>query len=381
MAAHGGKSRKIALVFGTRPEAIKLAPVICQLREHQRLHSVAIVTAQHREILDQVLAVFGIQPDYDLNLMRPGQDPFTITRGVLEQLRSVLEAEYPDILLVQGDTTSSFGAALSAFYLKIPIGHVEAGLRSFKKYQPFPEEINRRLTSVMADWHFAPTELARQNLMLENVSADQIFVTGNTVVDALQWIVHQPVPAEMTHLLESLGLKDDTRRMILVTTHRRENWGEPTRRICLALRTLVERHPDIIIAFSVHPNPIVRQMIHQVLAGVQAIHLLDPIPYLPFVHLMAHADIILTDSGGIQEEAPSLGKPVLVLREVTERPEGVEAGVLKVVGTETERIVVETSRLLTDPDSYARMARQINPYGDGRAAERIVLIFEKVLGV
>lgn len=381
MVAHSGKSRKIALVFGTRPEAIKLAPVIRRLREHQRLRPVVIVTAQHREILDQVLAVFGIHPDHDLNLMQPGQDPFTITSGVLERLRSVLETGHPDVLLVQGDTTSSLAAALSAFYLRIPIGHVEAGLRSFKKYQPFPEEINRRLTSVMADWHFAPPELARQNLLQENVSADRIFVTGNTVIDALQWIVQQPIPVEATALLESLGLGDNSKRMILVTTHRRENWGEPIRRICLALKTLVERHPDNIIAFSIHPNLAVHQVIHQVLADVQAVHLLEPISYLPFVHLMARAEIILTDSGGIQEEAPSFGKPVLVLREVTERPEGIEAGVLKVVGTETERIVVETSRLLTDQDSYARMARQINPYGDGHAAERIVLTLEKVLEV
>ncbi|MCS7179003.1 MAG: UDP-N-acetylglucosamine 2-epimerase (non-hydrolyzing) [Anaerolineae bacterium] len=365
---------KVALIVGTRPEAIKLAPVALLMRQMpEAFHPVLIATAQHREMLDQVLTLFDLQPDYDLNIMRPDQSPFEVTAGILTRLRSILQAEGPDLVMVQGDTNSAFAGALAAFYHRIPVAHVEAGLRTYDKYQPFPEEINRRLVSVLADWHFAPTDRARKNLLREGTPPERIFVTGNTVVDALQMILSHPsppLPAFVTQLAPE-------QRLLLVTAHRRENWGQPLRRICAALRILAQRFPEVSLAFSVHPNPNVQNTVRQELRDVPRIHLLEPVPYPAFVHLMARSYLILTDSGGIQEEAPSLGKPVLVLREVTERPEGVEAGVLKVVGTDVDRIVSEAACLLTDEMAYREMAQQRNPYGDGRAAARIVEILKR----
>jgi UDP-N-acetylglucosamine 2-epimerase (non-hydrolysing) len=361
---------KVMTVFGTRPEAIKLAPVINRLTERaDRLHSIVAVTAQHREMLDQVLHLFAITPDYDLDLMRAGQSPFEITAQALMGLKPILEVEQPDIVLVQGDTTTVLAASLAAYYLKIPIGHIEAGLRTYDKFQPFPEEINRRLTSALADLHFAPTPVARDHLLRENIPDDCIYVTGNTVIDALLSVAHRPYTFRSAPLG---GLAFDQSRVLLVTAHRRENWGRPIQNICTAIRCLVADFSDVTVVFSVHKNPIVRQIVNTELGGVDRVHLLEPVDYEPFVHLMKRAHFILTDSGGVQEEAPSLGKPVLVLRDVTERPEGVVAGTLRLVGTDTERIIAEATRLLTDPGAYMTMAQARNPYGDGHAAERVV---------
>jgi len=365
---------KVALIVGTRPEAIKMAPVALRMRQMPGVfHPILIATGQHREMLDQVLDLFDLQPDYDLDVMQPDQSPFEVTIGVLTRLQPVLQRERPDLVMVQGDTTSAFAGALAAFYLKIPVAHVEAGLRTYDKYQPFPEEINRHLISVLADWHLAPTERARANLLREGIAPKRIFVTGNTVVDALQIILSRPAPPLPTFVTQLMP----EQRLLLVTAHRRENWGQPLQHICHALRELAQRFPEIVIAFSVHLNPNVQSVVRRELQGIPRIHLLEPIAYPAFVHLMARSYFILTDSGGIQEEAPSLGKPVLVLREVTERPEGVEAGVLKVVGTNAERIVAEAARLLTDEAAYREMAQCRNPYGDGHAAERIVEILQR----
>lgn len=326
-------------------------------------------------MLDQVLETFGITPDYDLDTMRPVQSPPEVTSRVLDRLCPVLAQERPALVLVQGDTTTAFAAALAAFYLRIPIGHVEAGLRTFDKYQPFPEEKNRQLISVLADLHFAPTEQARQNLLREGICPDDIYVTGNTVIDALLEIARRdtnlPIPG--------LDLCWDTTRVILVTTHRRENWGEPMRSICRAIREIAATVPNVHIVFSVHPNPSVRHLVEKELNGAINVSLLPPLPYEPFVQLMKRSYLILTDSGGIQEEAPSLGKPVLVLRNVTERPEGVEAGTLRIVGTDQQKIVEQGLSLLTDDEAYNQMARLANPYGDGKASERIVAIVQKRL--
>ncbi len=365
---------KILVIFGTRPEAIKLAPVIHRLAERaDHLRQILVVTAQHREMLDQVLRLFNIKPDYDLDLMRPGQSPFEITAQVLLGLKPILETERPDIVLVQGDTTTVLAASLAAYYFKIPIGHVEAGLRTYDKFQPFPEEMNRRLTGVLADLHFAPTPTAREHLLHENVPAERIFVTGNTVIDALLSVSNRPYTFNISPLDR---LDFERRRVILVTAHRRENWGAPLRSICAAIQRLIDDFSDIEVVFSVHKNPAVRQIVQAELEGLARVHLIEPLDYEPFVHLMKRACLILTDSGGIQEEAPSLGKPVLVLRNVTERPEGIAAGTLRLVGTDTEHIVEQTGRLLTDPNAYAAMAQASNPYGDGHAAERIVTILE-----
>ncbi len=368
--------RRIALILGTRPDAIKLAPVYLELaKSPEKWQPLVIATAQHREMLDDVLSVFGIVPNYDLDIMRPSQDLFEVTARVLEGLRAVLEDARPDFLLVQGDTTTAFAGALAAFYLQIPVGHVEAGLRTFDKYQPFPEEKNRQLVSVLADLHFAPTEQARQNLLREGIDSQIVFVTGNTVIDALLEIARR----NSALVVPGLEICPNSHRVVLVTAHRRENWGEPIRRICRALRRIVSLVPDIHVAFSVHPNPVVRRLVESELKGVPRVSLLSPLSYERFVHLMKRSHLILTDSGGIQEEAPSLGKPVLVLRDVTERPEGVEAGVLRVIGTEENRIVRESVRLLTDNRAYAQMALQNNPYGDGRASQRIVEILRQRL--
>jgi UDP-N-acetylglucosamine 2-epimerase (non-hydrolysing) len=349
-------------IFGTRPEAVKMAPVIRELQRYPEQVDLKItVTAQHREMLDQILEIFDIQPDFDLNIMQPGQTLAEITTRALSGLDRLLEAEQPDLVLVQGDTTTVFAGALAAFYRKVAVGHVEAGLRTDNKYDPFPEEMMRRLTGQVADLHFAPTEVARQNLLRDGVPDHRITVTGNTVIDALLSVADQlpdePAPG---------GLRE-----ILVTAHRRENLGEPLRGICLALRDLVERHPDVRVIYAMHRNPAVRETVQDILGGLDRVSLIEPPDYRTFVGMQKRATLIITDSGGVQEEAPSLGKPVLVVRRTTERPEGVSAGTVKLVGTEREDIAREADRLLTDPSAYAQMAQARNPYGDGQAASRI----------
>jgi len=362
-----GERLAIAAIFGTRPEAVKMAPVVAALRASADFRPLVVVTAQHREMLDQVLSAFEIVPDRDLDIMLPEQSLADITTRALAGLYPALGELRPAMVLVQGDAHTTFVGALAAYYHRIPVGHVEAGLRTADKYQPFPEELNRRMTTVLADLHFAPTPAARANLLREGILRERIFVTGNTVIDALTAMVAR-APAALPAAVPPLN----GRRMVLVTTHRRENWGEPLRQIYLGLLDLLERFPDIELIFSVHLNPAVRRVVSSVLADHPRAHLIEPPEYAPWVQLMRQATLILTDSGGIQEEAPALGKPVLVLRRVTERPEGVEAGTALLVGTDRERIAAEAGRLLTDPARYAAMAQSRNPYGDGRAAERIV---------
>ncbi len=362
---------KVLVVMGTRPEGIKLAPVIHELQRRPGVACIVCVTAQHREMLDQVLDLFGIAPDYDLGIMTEGQTPARVAAAVLRDLEPILEAERPDWVLVQGDTTTVAAAALAAYYGRARVGHVEAGLRTGDRWRPFPEEINRRVAGVIADLHFAPTATARANLLREGVPPETVIVTGNPVIDALRWVAAQPLPAAARELLRRAGAWEG-RRLVLVTAHRRESFGPGIVAICQALRRLAERFADLTIVYPVHPNPNVRWPVYQTLRGVPNIVLTEPLDYATLVHVMAQASIILTDSGGIQEEAPSLGKPVLVLREVTERPEAVEAGVARLVGTDPDRIVSEAARLLTDLSEYERMAQAVNPYGDGRAAQRIV---------
>ncbi|HEY1294269.1 MAG TPA: UDP-N-acetylglucosamine 2-epimerase (non-hydrolyzing) [Chloroflexota bacterium] len=361
---------KVLTVFGTRPEAVKLGPVVRELARHpERIDSRVCVTAQHRDMLDQVLAIFGIQPDHDLDVMQENQTPTQVASVVLAKLEPVLQAEQPDWVLVQGDTTTVAVAALAAFYARARVGHVEAGLRTGDRWQPFPEEINRRIAGVIADRHFAPTKRSRDNLLREDVPASQILVTGNPGIDALHWITAQPESAVVRDLL----LEAPEARTILVTAHRRENFGAPLRDICLALRELAERYAGSVrIIYPVHRNPNVWGPVHDLLGSVPYVTLLPPLDYLSNLQLMKRAYLVVTDSGGIQEEATGLGVPGLVLREVTERPEGVATGALRIVGTDRARIVAEASRLLDDPAEYARMANAENPYGDGHAAERIV---------
>jgi UDP-N-acetylglucosamine 2-epimerase (non-hydrolysing) len=360
---------RVLSVFGTRPEAIKMAPVVhALLNEPGRFESVVCVSAQHRAMLDQVLGVFDVRADHDLDLMTPGQSPAEITARVLERLPPLIREIRPDILLVQGDTMTSFAAAFAAYLDKVPTGHVEAGLRTGDRYQPFPEEMNRVLTTRLASLHFAPTIQARDRLLAEGVPADDVHLTGNTVIDALL----QTVRSDYRFRTPALAALDPARRVVLVTTHRRESFGAPLESTCSALRQLVDRFPDIQIVLPVHPNPQVKRTVEASLCDLGRVTLIDPVDYVEFVHLMSRAYLILTDSGGVQEEAPSLGKPVLVLREVTERPEGVAAGTAVVVGTDRERIVSLASELLSSPASYARMANAVNPYGDGHASERIV---------
>ena len=370
------QQQKVMVVFGTRPEAIKMAPVVQALQRNSILCQVA-VTAQHREMLDQVLDLFQICPDYDLNLMKAGQTLEDITTRALNGLGKVFAEAQPDLVLVHGDTTTTFVAALAAFYAHIPVGHVEAGLRTGNKYSPFPEEINRKLTGALTDLHFAPTLTAKQNLLKEGVAEEKIFVTGNTVIDALLNTVRKDYrfsDPELHTILE----REQGNRMILVTTHRRENLGEPMRQIYRGLATVLENNPDTYIVFPVHKNPSVRQVVDEVLGKHERVYLIEPMDYEPFVNLMAKAYIILTDSGGIQEEAPSLGVPVLVVRDTTERPEAVEAGTVSLVGTSYERIVDGLSRLLSEGEAYHAMAHAINPYGDGKASERIAQIIQGV---
>ncbi len=381
---------KILLVFGTRPEAIKLAPVIRELREQACARSRDLVvkvcvTAQHREMLDQVLRLFEIVPDYDLNVMEENQTPTQVASTVLSRLEPILLTERPDWVLVQGDTTTVAAASLAAFYSRAKLGHVEAGLRTGDKWQPFPEEINRRVAGGIADLHFAPTQVSRHNLLREGISDERILVTGNTVIDALQWVANQAPPTEVSALLRrsgilagakehgSRGARESSPRLIFVTAHRRENFGRPIEAICLALRDIAAQYDGrVCILYAVHKNPNVWEPVHRFLAGHVGITLMPPLDYISAVHLLKHSYLVLTDSGGLQEEAPSLGKPVLVLREVTERPEGVAAGTARVVGVNRESIVQETTRLLEDTQAYASMATAVNPYGDGKASQRIV---------
>ena len=369
------KKVRILTVFGTRPEAIKLAPLIDELRRREGIVSKVCVTAQHREMLDQVLDAFEITPDYDLNLMRKDQSLSCLAAAALRQLSPVLEMEQPDWVVVQGDTTTAAVAALGAFYQRAHVAHVEAGLRSHDKWRPFPEEINRRVAGVIADIHFAPTQESKQNLLREGVLESAVMVTGNTIIDALHKIQSLPwdpeVLGENAQVLRLPGV-----RLVLITAHRRENFGQPIIQICGALRTLAERYPDIRFIYPVHRNPNIWDPVHRLLGEVPNISLIPPVDYLSLVHLMKRSCVVLTDSGGIQEEAPALGIPALVFREVTERPEGVTSGNVKLVGSDPQRIVTETARLLDDPCEYQRMARAVNPYGDGHAAERIATALE-----
>jgi UDP-N-acetylglucosamine 2-epimerase (non-hydrolysing) len=370
MANQRTKLIKVLSVFGTRPEAIKMAPVIKEMDKYSdRIASKVCVTAQHRQMLDQVLNLFDIQPDYDLNVMQESQSPTQVAAGVLTQLEPILQQEKPDWVLVQGDTTTVMAASIAAFYAHIKIGHIEAGLRTFDKWQPFPEEINRRVASIVADLHFAPTQRARQNLLREGVQDEAIRVTGNPVIDALHMVADLPYDPNCGPLKNIPWDK----RLILVTAHRRENFGKPLEQVCMALREIAQSYTnDIQIVYPVHPNPNVQVPVRRILGNVEGVTLTEPLDYLPLVYLMKHATLVLTDSGGIQEEAPGLGKPVLVLREVTERPEGVESGTVRVVGTDREVIVGTTRLLLDNPQEYDRMARAVNPYGDGHASRRIV---------
>ena len=366
----------VLTVIGTRPEAVKLAPVILELQKYpEQIRSRVCVTAQHREMLDQVLQLFDIVPDVDLNLMRSGQTLAELTSRVIIGMDEVFQAERPDLVLVQGDTTTVMAVALAAFYHKIPVGHVEAGLRSHDRYSPFPEEINRRMAGVLSTYHFAPTETARQALLRENVPDDCIFVTGNTVIDALHMIVQRPEPAQFRELMDKVGgngRAPDKYRLILVTAHRREIFGEGMESICQGIKSVIVRNPETIVLYPVHLNPNVQEPVFRLLGDVDRVILTGPVEYDVMAHLMNGAYLVLTDSGGIQEEAPSLGKPVLVMRTETERPEAVEAGTAKLVGPYAEHIVTETERLLHDPDAYKEMAQAVSPYGDGRAAQRIV---------
>ena len=377
------KMKKILLVFGTRPEAIKMAPLVKKLQEMpEAFQTIVCVTGQHREMLDQVLRLFDIIPDYDLNIMKPNQDLYDITSRILLGMRDVLREVQPDIVLVHGDTTTSMAAALAAFYQQIPVGHVEAGLRTGNIYSPWPEEMNRLITGRITTHHFSPTPLAEQNLLREGVKADQIVVTGNTVIDALQMVVGKlredtALATEVANRISEMGYDvqrlDGNRRMVLITGHRRENFGEGFLNICHAIKHLAEQYKDVDFVYPMHLNPNVRKPVLEILGeGADNVFLIEPLDYLPFVYMMQHSTLILTDSGGVQEEAPGLGKPVLVMRDTTERPEAVEAGTVLLVGTNREKIEQGVSQLLDDADTYRRMSEAVNPYGDGLACERIV---------
>ena len=368
---------KVMSVFGTRPEAIKMAPLVRMMEEDPGIESVLCVTAQHREMLDQVLELFGLRPDYDLNIMKPNQTLGMITSAVLTGLDPVLEAEKPDLVLVHGDTTTTFACALACFYRQIPVGHVEAGLRTYDKYSPFPEEMNRLLVSRIAELYFAPTEKNRQNLLREGIPEGGIYVTGNTVIDALLQVAGRPYEFEDETLK---GIDFEGKRVITVTCHRRENLGEYMANIFSALADIAREFDDVEIVYPVHLNPKVRAEAAEYLGGLPNVHLIEPLSYQPFVNLQARSFFILTDSGGMQEEAPALGKPVLVVRRETERPEAVEAGTAKLAGVERESVYAAAKELLTDPAAYAAMAHAVNPYGDGKACERIVAAIKERFG-
>jgi UDP-N-acetylglucosamine 2-epimerase (non-hydrolysing) len=371
--------KKILIIFGTRPEAIKMAPLVKALQACPTDFMTQVcVTAQHRQMLDQVLDLFDIQPDFDLDIMQSNQNLYDITASVLLKLKIVLDKYQPDLVLVHGDTTTTLTASLAAFYQRIPVGHVEAGLRTYNLYSPYPEELNRQVTSKITHYHFAPTAGSRQNLLQENIPAEQIVVTGNTVIDALLWVQAQiQASPQRRQQLEAILAKQinfdlESTKFILVTGHRRENFGRGFENICQALKQIAERQPEVHIIYPVHLNPNVREPVQRILMGLENVHLIEPLDYEPFIYLMSRAYLVLTDSGGIQEEAPSLGKPVLVMRETTERPEAVEAGTVKLVGTASETIITEVLRLFEDSSAYTRMARAHNPYGDGQACARIV---------
>jgi UDP-N-acetylglucosamine 2-epimerase (non-hydrolysing) len=369
------KKLKVMSVFGTRPEAIKMAPLVLELEKEPNLEVVVAVTAQHREMLDQVLNLFKIIPKYDLDIMTKNQTLYEVTTKALLGLKEIFKKEEPDLILVHGDTTTTFVAALAAYYAQIPIGHVEAGLRTGDKYSPFPEEMNRKLTGSLADLHFAPTFRAKENLLKENINPKAIFVTGNTVIDALETTVKNNYDFKDDALK---ALVNNGKKIILVTTHRRENLGEPMRHVYRALKEVLKKHPEVEAVFPVHKNPLVRKIVNEELEGLKQVHLIEPLDYEPFANLMAKSYLVLTDSGGIQEEAPAFGKPVLVLRDTTERPEALEAGTVKLVGTEYEKVFALTDELLTNENSYKKMAMATNPYGDGLASKRIVkLILNK----
>ena len=364
--------KKVMLVFGTRPEAIKMCPLVLELKKRTDLRSIVCVTGQHRQMLDAVLTTFGVVPDYDLSIMKEKQTLFDITTNILERIRGVLAEERPDVVLVHGDTSTTFVTALACYYMQIPVGHVEAGLRTYDIYSPFPEEFNRQAVSIISRYNFAPTETAKQNLVREGRSADTIFVTGNTAIDALRFTVKD----QYTH--PELEWAADS-RLILITAHRRENLGEPMRNMFRAIRRVMDEHPDVKAIYPIHMNPTVREIANEYLGGDDRIHIIEPLDVLDFHNFMARSHLILTDSGGIQEEAPSLGKPVLVMRDTTERPEGVAAGTLKLVGTSEETIYQEFTKLLIDSTLYEAMSCTANPYGDGHACERIVKVLSEKL--
>ena len=361
--------KKIITIFGTRPEAIKMAPLVKELQKRSEIESLVCVTAQHREMLDQVLNLFDIKPDYDLDIMKTRQSLTGITNKVLEGLEEVFEKEKPDMVLVHGDTTTTFAGSLAAFYKQISVGHVEAGLRTFDKYFPFPEEMNRKLTGAIADLHFAPTQGSKNNLLREGIDENNVYITGNTVIDAMLHTVEDDYVFEDDEL-NNIDFKN--KKVIMVTAHRRENWGEGIEKICIALNKIVEENKDVELVYLVHLNPVVKDVVHKMLGGKERIHLLNPLDTKETHNLMNKCFMVMTDSGGIQEEAPHLGKPVLVLRDVTERPEAVKYGTVKLVGTDVDMILCEANLLLNDTEAYEKMSKAVNPYGDGKASERIV---------
>jgi UDP-N-acetylglucosamine 2-epimerase (non-hydrolysing) len=365
---------KTLCIFGTRPEAIKMAPLVLALAADDRFEAKVCVTGQHREMLDQVLDLFGIQPEFDLNIMKPGQDLTDVTTAILQGLKNVFAEFKPDVVLVHGDTATTFAASLAAYYQQIPVAHVEAGLRTGNLYSPWPEEANRKLTGALANLHFAPTEISRDNLLREGIAPQSIIVTGNTVIDALLDVIKRlDQDFELNaKAAEPAAFLDPARKLILVTGHRRESFGGGFERICQALMEVAQQHPDVDIVYPVHLNPNVREPVNRLLSGINNVHLIEPLDYLPFVYLMSRSHIILTDSGGIQEEAPSLGKPVLVMRDTTERPEAVNAGTVKLVGTDKQNIVRELNHLLGNEDAYLTMSRAHNPYGNGNACKIII---------
>ncbi|MBR2486286.1 MAG: UDP-N-acetylglucosamine 2-epimerase (non-hydrolyzing) [Paludibacteraceae bacterium] len=380
--------KKILLVFGTRPEAIKMAPLVKKLQEYpEQFQTIVCVTGQHRQMLDQVLRLFDITPDYDLNIMKPNQDLYDITSRILLGMRDVLKEVQPDIVLVHGDTTTSMTAALAAFYQQIPVGHVEAGLRTGNIYSPWPEEMNRLITGRITTYHFSPTPLAKENLLKEHVAENLIIVTGNTVIDALQMVVNKlsedtELATEVANHIAQMGYDtkrlNGDKRMVLITGHRRENFGEGFLNICHAIKNLATQYPDVDLVYPMHLNPNVRKPVLEILGeGAGNVFLIEPLDYLPFVYMMQHSTLILTDSGGVQEEAPGLGKPVLVMRDTTERPEAVEAGTVLLVGTNREKIEQSVSMLLDDDDTYRQMSEAVNPYGDGLACDRIITYLKK----